>query len=307
MHTYPWHVGDFLKDCAHLTDEEDLAYRRLIDLYYTQEAPIPNRTQWVAKRIRMVGRERVVGSVLHEFFTLEGAGVDGLWRQKRCDAEITRYQKRVVANQENGKKGGRKPNANPPGNPIGSKPRTRTKNQIPPLPPEGVKAFEVFWNDHPRKVGKPNALKAFTAAVVGRGAKPEDILAGLKRHIPVWNAKKAEGEGDKIPHPSTWLNRDGWNDEVMPEGAPKTLNGGSIADWWESKSGLLDKGVQLGIPAPADEGANTWAQFKANVWVAAGDGPWWDKTSVAYPIAVRLRDQADDVVAAVTGALRRVA
>lgn len=295
MHTYPWHVGDFLKDCAHLNDTEELAYRRLIDLYYTQEGPIPNRTQWVAKRIRLVGQETIVGSVLREFFDLKGDGVQGLWHQKRCDAEITKYQKRADANRKNGQLGGRKPIGEPVDNPMGSKPRTRTKNhRKTPLPPEGEVAFGLFWNTYPRKVGKPKALIAFAAALA-RAATAELIMAGLKRHLGCeqWQ------DLTKVPHPTTWLNRDGWNDEVV------SSPGGDSVDWWESKKGLLDKGIELGIPAPADEHPNTWASFKASVWVKAGDGPWWDHTSVAYPMAVKLRDGGMDLGQLATAALRK--
>lgn len=293
MHTYPWHVGDYLKDCAHLTDDEDLAYRRLIDLYYTQEAPIPDKTGWVTKRIRMVGKEGAVASVLKEFFERG----DGFWRQKRCDAEIAKYQKRAATSRENGKGGGRPPGGNPQKTQRVTT-RTRTKNhRNTPLPPEGEVAFGVFWNEYPRKVGKPKALVAYAAALA-RGATSEAILAGLKAHIPCeqWQ------DLTKVPHPTTWLNRDGWNDQVVSKGA--TASGGGLADWWESKTGLLDKGMQLGIPAPADESANNWAQFKANVWVAAGDGPWWDKTSIAYPIALRMRDQGSELAATVLTGLK---
>jgi uncharacterized protein YdaU (DUF1376 family) len=297
MHTYPWHVGDYLKDCAHLTNDEDLAYRRLMDLYYTQEGPIPDKTQWVAKRIRMVGNEVAIATVLKEFFERK----DGAWWQKRCDVEIAKYQKKAATSRENGKGGGRPPGGNPAKTQRVTT-RTRTKNQVnTPLPPEGAVVFDEIWNLHPRKVGKPKAMQAFAAALA-KGVKPEDVLAGLKRHLPGWNAKKAAGEGDKIPHPTTWLNREGWNDEVMPEGSP---GDGARADWWDSKQGLLDKGMHLGIPAPADEHPNTWAQFKAAVWVAAGEGPWWDKTSVAFPIAVRLRDGGGAVAAAVLAGLRK--
>ncbi|NDC25981.1 MAG: DUF1376 domain-containing protein, partial [Proteobacteria bacterium] len=34
MHYYPFHVGDYQAHTAHLTNTEDLAYRRMLDLYY---------------------------------------------------------------------------------------------------------------------------------------------------------------------------------------------------------------------------------------------------------------------------------
>jgi uncharacterized protein YdaU (DUF1376 family) len=219
MHYYPFNLKDYLVETAHLPPMADLAYRRLLDLYYKNEEPIPNKPKWVANRIRLDSEEAVIGFVLREFFTLDGVGTTAVWRQDRVDREIAKYQKKVAVARENGAQ--HLPGTNR--QPKSDADRSLTKNHQPrrntPQPPEGVMVvFNEFWELHPRKVGRPKALQAFSAATV-RGSKPEDILAGLKRHLPVWAAKKAAGDGDKIPHPTTWLNRDGWTDEVMPDGA----------------------------------------------------------------------------------------
>jgi hypothetical protein len=165
---------------------------------------------------------------------------------------------------------------------------TSTRVKRTPPTPQGGSAFGDFWELHPRKVGKPKAEKAFAAAVA-RGAKPDEILAGLKRHLPGWAAKKAAGEGNLIPHPTTWLNRDGWNDEVMPDAA-----NGEGGNWWDTRTGTERKGEELGLEVPAradsSEAVHAWNRFMAAVWVECGEGPWWDKASVAYPIACRMRD-----------------
>jgi uncharacterized protein YdaU (DUF1376 family) len=271
MHTYPMHVGDYLKDTAHFDQDpatvtvpvglvRDLAYRRLLDLYYSREQAIPNKTHWVATHVRLLAYADIVGSVLKEKFDLK----EGFWHQKRTDEEIEKYQKRADANRKNGQLGGRKPIKNPPANPLGSKPRTRTRTNKSPLPPEGEMAFGVFWNAYPRKVGRPKALVAYAAAL-GRGAKAEEILAGLQLHIPCeqWQ------DLTKVPHPTTWLNRDGWNDQVVSKPAG-TGEGGS---WWDTKKGVLDRGLRLEVPAPADDSPKAWFAFMAAVWVSAGDGP----------------------------------
>ena len=64
---------------------------------------------------------------------------------------------------------------------------------------------------YPRKVGKPVAEKAFEKAVK-RSRDPMVIVAGARRLAEDPNLP----EKQFIPHPSTWLNRDGWNDEPMP-------------------------------------------------------------------------------------------
>jgi uncharacterized protein YdaU (DUF1376 family) len=302
MHYYPFNLKDYLVETAHLPPMADLAYRRLLDLYYKEEAPIPNKPKWVANRIRLDSEEPIIGFVLREYFALDGTGVTAVWRHERADKEIAKYQKKAAVARKNGvlHVAGTKQE------PKSDADRSLTKNHKPrtrntPLPPQVGEWFECFWNEHPRKVGKPDGLKAYVAALA-RGATAEVILAGLRRHLPTWNAKKQAGEGDKIPHPSTWLNRDGWNDEVLATGGGHGCEG---SNWWDTKRGVLDKGVALCIPGPADDSPKAWFDFMAAVWVAMGEGPWWDKTSVAYPIAVRLRDQGSEVTATVLAGLKK--
>ena len=52
MNYYPHHIGDYLKDTAHLTMIEDGAYRRLIDLYYLHEQPLPSEKRQVYRLAR---------------------------------------------------------------------------------------------------------------------------------------------------------------------------------------------------------------------------------------------------------------
>lgn len=84
MNFYPFHIGDYLSHTAHLTDAEDLAYRRMIDLYYQQEKPFIDAAV-VARRVRST--VEIVQTILDEFFT---PSVDG-WRHIRCDEEIAKY------------------------------------------------------------------------------------------------------------------------------------------------------------------------------------------------------------------------
>ena len=41
MNYYERHIGDYLKDTAHLSLLEHGIYGRLLDIYYTREEPIP--------------------------------------------------------------------------------------------------------------------------------------------------------------------------------------------------------------------------------------------------------------------------
>jgi len=114
MHYYSFHVSDYIHDTAHLSAYEDLAFRRLLDLYYTSEKPIPNKTQEVSRRIRLINNETAVLSVLQEFFTFDEER--DCWFHKRCDKAIADYQAKAERNREVGKLGGR-PKSNPDANP----------------------------------------------------------------------------------------------------------------------------------------------------------------------------------------------
>ena len=88
MNYYPFHLGDYAAHTGHLEPMEDLAYRRLLDLYYIREAPLPADIQTTAKLVRMRSCAADVESVLREFFTLADEG----WRHSRCDEEIEKMQ-----------------------------------------------------------------------------------------------------------------------------------------------------------------------------------------------------------------------
>jgi hypothetical protein len=67
--------------------------------------------------------------------------------------------------------------------------------------------FDEFWERYPRKVGKGQARKAYAKAV--RIAGHDAIMFGLSQQIPTMNAS----EKQFIPHASTWLNGERWDDE----------------------------------------------------------------------------------------------
>lgn len=68
--------------------------------------------------------------------------------------------------------------------------------------------FPEFWDAYPRKVAKAGAQRAWVRAA--KKADPAVILAGLRRHLPVW----AKGDPKFIPHAATWLNDERWSDDL---------------------------------------------------------------------------------------------
>ena len=92
MHFYSFNIGDYISHTKHLSDMEDLAYRRLLDLYYLHERTLNEDVSLVARKINMKDNVPEVRVVLEEFFKLEvGKG----WINPRADEEIEKYQSKV--------------------------------------------------------------------------------------------------------------------------------------------------------------------------------------------------------------------
>lgn len=92
MNHYPRHIGDWIRDTAHLSEVEECIYSRMIDQYYSREKPLPADRSAVCRLVRAASKEarKAVDVVLGEFFEL---GDDG-WHQKRCDAELRRFSEK---------------------------------------------------------------------------------------------------------------------------------------------------------------------------------------------------------------------
>ena len=87
MNYYPFHIGDYATHTAHLEPLEDLAYRRLLDLYYLREGRLPIDTDECARLIRLREAPSLVASVLAEFFERTDSG----WSHARCNEELFRF------------------------------------------------------------------------------------------------------------------------------------------------------------------------------------------------------------------------
>jgi uncharacterized protein YdaU (DUF1376 family) len=111
VHYYQFNIADYAKDTMHLSNTEDLAYRRLLDRLYLDESPLTSDIKKLARRINMRGNEQEISDVLEDFFELTEEG----YIQKRAFDEIARYAAKADTARANGSKGGRpkKPSGNP--------------------------------------------------------------------------------------------------------------------------------------------------------------------------------------------------
>lgn len=73
--------------------------------------------------------------------------------------------------------------------------------------------FDAFWFAYPRKVGKATALKTWSKLKLD--SKSNEILEAIAR---CKNSEQWRKEGGAfVPHPTTWLNRGGWDDNPVTE------------------------------------------------------------------------------------------
>ena len=74
---------------SRLTNDQSMAYLRLLWMYYDNESPIENDVDAIAFKIGAVASD--VHQILKHFFTQDD---DGKWRNSRCDREIDAYHKK---------------------------------------------------------------------------------------------------------------------------------------------------------------------------------------------------------------------
>jgi uncharacterized protein YdaU (DUF1376 family) len=122
MHYYQFNISDYRSATVHLSNDEDLAYRRLMDMYYDTESKIPLDTQWVARRLRL--DTQTIEAVLNDMFVKHEDG----YFNARCQDVIAQYHAMAEKNRANGRLGGRK--KNPTANPLGSQSQPIVKATI---------------------------------------------------------------------------------------------------------------------------------------------------------------------------------
>lgn len=105
LNFYRHFPGDYLRDTLHLSAAEDGMYRRLLDLAYTSEKPLPSDRVLIYRLTRCRSRsdKRAIDRVIDEFFQKTRWG----YTHKRVQEEIKIAESRISAAQRNGARGGR--------------------------------------------------------------------------------------------------------------------------------------------------------------------------------------------------------
>ena len=115
--------------------------------------------------------------------------------------------------------------------------------------------FDQFWKEYPRKIAKAEARKAWKQTEKVRPSL-EVVIRAIKAasQTEQW----MRGNGQFIPHASTWLRGERWDDEL------EVVLQGVINEkpWHESATGIEAKGLELGL-TPSQ--FPSWPQFKQAV------------------------------------------
>ena len=114
--------------------------------------------------------------------------------------------------------------------------------------------FNQFWMCYPRKVGKLTAKRSWEKLSAENKQK---ALEAIEQHRKYWVKKGTEW--DYIPHASTWLNQERWEDELVIE---EKQNKKPPLPWYSTDELTLAKGKELGLSPYAGE---SFAQFRARI------------------------------------------
>lgn len=180
MHYYQFNIGDYAKATRHLTNLEDLAYRRLIELYYDTEKPLCNDVKKLSRLVNMRENQDEIKTVLEDFFK---ETEDGFF-QSRIEDEIASYKEKADKARANGRKGGRPKKAN--ANPEESERKAKKTQPVNLANPEesGSKAnHKPITNNH--KPITNNQLKDITANAVCENEK----RLSPKQVVDLYNSK----------------------------------------------------------------------------------------------------------------------
>ena len=118
--------------------------------------------------------------------------------------------------------------------------------------------FDAFWAVYPRRIGKGAARVAWGKAV--KLETPERITAAIASQV------KAAVFTDMTftPHPSTWLNQERWDDDILLAGGvdPRVKE---LADRWRAACRAGNDRAKAQAKADARAGGVSWELVSTEV------------------------------------------
>ena len=220
MHYYQFNIKDYSFATLRMTLLEDLAFRRMLDLFYESEKALPHELKRIAKLIGMPEHQEQIRDVLNEFWEETENG----WVNTRAEKEIGKYQAKAESARVNGKKGGRptKPKITQPVN-LANPEKSKSKANHKPITNNhktNIKdlsvitdGFNHWWNLYPSERRK-NKKGCFTKFKAKCKNLTDDQVESLVNKISV-DVQKRIGEVEDLkfmPTTEPYLNQERWLD-----------------------------------------------------------------------------------------------
>ena len=221
MHYYQFNIGDYVSSTQHLDENEDLAYRRMLDIYYSKESPLPKEENEIARLIRMRTHSESIANVLREFFTLENDG----YHCQRADKEIHAFQSKSDKARKSAEARWNKNKDLPKKDGDANAMRTQcegnakqetlnTKQETNILSASIIAdGFEFWWKAYPvsRRKNKGGCLDKLKAKVKKLNQEQFDEL--INKMVRDIKRRITEAEDVKyIPMTEPYLNQERWRD-----------------------------------------------------------------------------------------------
>lgn len=104
----------------------------------------------------------------------------------------------------------------------------------PPIVPQGDERdpFDEWWEHYPKKVGKGQARTAFKRAL--KKIDLDALMDGTRQLAA--HHEQAGTDKKFIPNPSTWLNGERWDDELIPVNGERAASIDDVLSWRVSDS-----------------------------------------------------------------------
>lgn len=215
----PWFPSDYVSKTAHLSLFEDCAYRRLLDLCWTQVGcKVRNDLGHLSRVLRLRSDEEraALEAVIGEFMT-----VSGEWIYQENQQRIFEKARQVSKSRSNaGKKGGRprksaktqaQQGLREESNSLANEKQTKSiQNQSINTPYSPPGDFDLLWDAYPQRAG-PNPKK--TALDKFQKLSNADRLAAIEGAKAYGRWCQANNQEPKfIPQLVTWINQRRWED-----------------------------------------------------------------------------------------------
>lgn len=219
----PFYIADYLGDTQHLSTEQHGAYTLLLFAMWRAGGEISSDPKMLARIVRMSPAkwERTAGVVL-AFFDIE----NGTISHGRLSHELEKANKKSIVRSTSGKRGAeakalkKQKSAEAKASRLlkhssdirhqTSESSLRDDNRDRARDDGWPDDFrDQFWAAYPRKLEKKAALAALERIRKSAFVPWEKLIAAVRAYA-------ATADPDFTKHPTTWLNKGCWDDEIKP-------------------------------------------------------------------------------------------